>query len=353
MEKKEANVKHEFTSSRTPDTINISNQFWDLYLRASRNPELLNIPIITYRIIFKIIVDTRHTTFNSTKNDERNIRQLSLFDETFRTENNTYSMFRYKIKELDPYRNINNIKIALEFLEQYKKNWYKQKNSKGKVISSYGGLISQPNYSDGEVSFLVSSYWLEKLIELNEFNSMLYSTLVSFKEPKHVLFYLWIERLNEAGTTVKYKTINKTYNLNYKSARELYINFILPFRKKLNKISSMSFGAGIKGDNITFKKTPLVQTDNLEEKTISNLMVRQKTRYFKERHKLNDTCLVPLTLYLRSPNNFQIINDAYKIFIKNCRGKKIKASDITGEKFKNDFESILLVMNEKEIWNIL
>ena len=27
-------------------------------------------------------------------------------------------------------------------------------------------------------------------------------------------------------------------------------------------------------------------------------------------NKLNDTCLIPLKLYLRSPNNFQVIIDA-------------------------------------------
>ena len=344
-------TKKVITSLKKPDTINISNEFRDLFFTPSNNPEILEVPIITYRIIFKIIADLRKETF-SLKDTPRNKMQLSLFDEAMRTENNTYSRFRYKMRELDPNRNTKNIKVALEFLEEYQKGWYKQKNSAGKSISSYGGLISQPSYSEGEVSFLVSSYWIEKLIQLNHFNETLYDTLMNLKEPKHLLFYLWVLRLGEDGTEVKFETITKNYNLNYKSARELYINFLVPLKKKLNKISGLSFGAGVKGNYITIVKVPLVQVENLEKKTISNLMIRQKVKYFRERHTLNDECLSTLALYLAIPDNFEAISEAYKVFVKNCRTEKIKASEVIGEEFKKALQSILLGMKKNEIWNI-
>ncbi|OXA65310.1 hypothetical protein B0A67_24575 [Flavobacterium aquidurense] len=353
MENKKINITDKvFTSLKKPDTISISNDFRDEFFVPSNNPELLEIPIITYRIVFKIIADLRKVTFSSEnkKNTIKNKMQLSLFDESMRTNHNTFSTFQYKISELDPNRSSKNVKTALEFLEQYQKGWHKQTNSAGKEINSFGGLISQPSYSEGEITFLVSSFWLEKLIDLNKFNPSLYDTLFKIKDPKQLLFYLWILRLGEKGTNIKFTTITEHYNLNYKTARELYINFVMPFKKKLDKISAMSFGSGVKGDYISFVKTPLVQTNNLKEKTITSLMIRQKVKYFRERHNLNENDLKIFSLYLAIKGNFEAVSDSYKTFVKDCREKKIKASDIVQEEFKTIFQSILLEKEKQQIW---
>lgn len=340
------------TSLKKPDTIYISNEFRDIFLTPSNNPEILDIPIITYRIIFKIIADLRKNTFSTKKMTPRNKMQLSLFDEEMRTEHNTYTPFVYKIVELDSNRNTSNIKKALEFLESYQRAWYKQTNSSGKIINSLGGLISQPNFSDGKISFLVSSYWMEKLVQLNHFNETLYSTLMSLKEPRHLLFYLWILRLGEDGTRIHFETITKGYNLNYKSARDLYINFLVPLKKKLNKISGLSFGAGVDGNYINIVKVPLIQVQNLEEKTITSLMIRQKTKYFRERHNLDDETLERFIVYISVKDNFDAITEAYKEFVKQCRLDKIKASEFTSHDFKKAFQNLLLDLKMKPIWEL-
>ena len=49
-------------------------------------------------------------------------------------------------------------------------------NSKGKEIKTFGGLITAPTYDErGYTSFLISSYWLKKLIVIPEYNPTLYN----------------------------------------------------------------------------------------------------------------------------------------------------------------------------------
>lgn len=341
------------TSLKKPDTINISNEFRDIFLSPSNNPELLDVPVITFRIIFKIIADLRNKTFSSddkVKNNPRNLLQLSLFDEEYRSSNNTFTPFIYNVKELDQHRNHANIMKALWFLEEYKKGWYTQVNSKGKKITSLGGLISTPNISEGKVYFAVSSYWVEKIIDMYNYNDTLYDVLLELKEPKHLLFYLWILRLGENGTKVNFRTLTVTYKLNYNSARDLYINFLVPLKKKLNKISGLSFGAGVKGDYISIVKVPIVQVHNLKEETITNLMIRQKVKYIRERHKLDEESLSRLALYIATKERFEAVSEAYKDFVKSARRDKIKASDITGEDFKKEFNSLLSELKHTAIW---
>lgn len=358
MEKKDEPKKNftpsTVTSLKKPDTINISNEFRDIFLSPSDNPELLDVPVITFRIVFKIIADLRNKTYSTdpkVMNNPRNMLQLSLFDEEMRSANNTFTPFVYNLKELDEHRNYANIKDALLFLEEYKKGWYTQMNSKGKKITSLGGLISQPNISEGKVSFAVSSYWVEKIINMYKYNDTLYDVLLDLKEAKHLLFYLWVLRLGENGTKVHYTKILETYRLNYKSARDLYTNFLVPLKKKLNRISGLSFGAGVKGDYISFVKVPIVQIENLKEETITNLMIRQKVKYFRERHKLDDESLSRLALYIATKERFDLVSELYKEFVKSARRDKIKASDITGEDFKKDFSSIFTELKKIPIWD--
>lgn len=344
--------RNEMISLKTPDTLSVSNVFRDLFLSPSTNPEIINWGVFLLRFVFKITADVRNYTFSTKGGDARNKLQYSLFDEAMRTSSNTYTLFRYKTSELDANRNGKNIRKSLEVLEEYKKDWYTHTNSAGKKISSFGGLISQPTYSDGEVTFLISSYWMEQILNMDAYNETLYETVMTLKDTKQLLFYLWILRLPEHGTSVNFTTITETYDLNYKTARSLHTNFLTPLKNKLNKMSMTSFGAGVNGVKINLVKIALIQGGNLEEKTITKLKIRQKVKYVRERHLLDEESLNRFKLYISTQSNFDAANEAYKTFIKNCRIEKVKASDVKGNDFKTQFQNILLENKQNKIWEL-
>jgi hypothetical protein len=346
MENKNIKISDkEFTSLGRADTVRLTHDFKTDYFNYVENPELLEIPVITYRLIFKIISDLRNDTFN-TSEDAMNPVQLQLFDAEFKTQDNTYARFKYKISDIDKNRNYKQIEDALKFLVSYKSQFYEHKNAKGQRIKSFGGLITEPSYTKGYLSFLISSYWLEKLVRQDYYNHVLFNVIDSLKDPKHILFYLWILNLGDEGTSVHFTTLTKRFGLNYKSARDVYTNWIYPFRKKLNAISDESFNCSVKGNKIGFKRYKLVPTINLKEETISKLKIKQKISYFKVRHHLEDSDLIALRKLISDKNGYDFIEEMYKNFIKKCRIEKKKSSEFKGKIFLDMFQ---ILISEKNI----
>ncbi|MFK7102284.1 hypothetical protein V3471_15040 [Flavobacterium oreochromis] len=327
-----------FSSLSKPDTVRMSNDFRFEFLNYIHNPELLSASIITYRILFKIIADLRNNNFNNSASKLNDI-QFSLFEKEFKTLDNTYARFEYKISELDKNRNYKAIEGALSFLTDYKKQWYTHTNQLGKQIKSYGGLISEPNYTKGKVSFLISSYWMEKLLLMNEYNDVLYSIIDNLKDPKQLHFYLWILSLKEEGTRVRMNMLVERFKLNYISYNSLYKDFLYPLRKKFNKISNVSFNCNYDGNLISISKQYLVPNiEDFSSNTVNKLTVKQKSHYLKLRHKLTDNDFLELKKSLSNRIVFEKITIAYKDFVKDCRKNKIKSDTITGEQFMNNFK---------------
>ena len=74
-------------------------------------------------------------------------------------------------------------------------------NSKGKEIKTFGGLITAPTYDErGYTSFLISSYWLKKLIVIPEYNPTLYNLVYNIRNNKHVIFAIWLAKIPYEGT---------------------------------------------------------------------------------------------------------------------------------------------------------
>jgi len=83
-------------------------------------------------------------------------------------------------------------------------------NSKGKEIKTFGGLITAPTYDErGYTSFLISSYWLKKLIVIPEYNPTLYNLVYNIRNNKHVIFAIWLAKIPYEGTTLKLETFNE------------------------------------------------------------------------------------------------------------------------------------------------
>lgn len=145
--------KRHYKGKNNSDVINFPVEFRRELLSPTANKEVLDRPISSFRILIKVLNDASNDQFQ-----EKEKVQLSLFEEEFKTVNNTYARFTFKVYEISENKGYTNIKKGLEFLENLNKGWYKSLNSKGKVVKSYGGVISNANISEGNISFLVSAY---------------------------------------------------------------------------------------------------------------------------------------------------------------------------------------------------
>lgn len=245
-------IKREIMNKENPKTVNIPVDFRRQFLSLQNSPELLERGVVTFRIILKIIANLRSETFSNIVN-ERNIKALSLFEEEFKTQDNSYAQFTFFANEIDPHRNSSIIKESLEFLVHYKEGWYKSKNKNGKFISSYGGLLTNVATGNGKITFSVSAYWMEKLCNMDQYNISNYEYFFKVSNTKHFLFYLWF--LETVGVCkISRLTLNKTYDLHYKTASDLKKFFLIPIKKEFEKFTEVLMNIKIQGDNFIISK---------------------------------------------------------------------------------------------------
>ena len=245
-------IKREIVNKDNPSTVNIPVEFRRNFLSLNSNPELLERGVVTFRIILKIIANLRSETFSSIK-DERNLKAFSMFEKDFKTENNTYAKFSFSSKEIDPHKNASIVKESLEFLVNYKLGWYKGKNEKGKIIQSYGGLLTNVSVTNGKITFLISAYWLEKLCKMDHYNTSHYQYFFNVRNTKHILFFLWFLELGGV-TKTSFKKLNETYDLHYKTAKDLKRFFLMPIKKEFEKFTAMSMTVKIKREFLIISK---------------------------------------------------------------------------------------------------
>jgi hypothetical protein len=112
-------------------------------------------------------------------------------------------------------------------------------------------LISTPSYDKrGYTTFLVSSYWLKKLLVIPEYNYILYNLVYNVRNNKHIIFAIWLSKIPESGTVLKLSTLNKKFGLNYKTANDFCFKFLKLARISLDIHNSLSFNYQYKGDSI-------------------------------------------------------------------------------------------------------
>ena len=311
------------------DFIRFGNEFVDEFLSGK---EATKITINALKIIFNIISQLRNDQFQA-KNQPR---QLSLFEEEFSTHINSYA--RVKIRNSLITRDSNLLKKAYEFLDIYKKGWYKLTTSEGREIKSYGGLVSSIVFEEkGYTTFLISNYWTKRLIQIDNYNKTLYNLVYNVRSNKHILFYFWLNKLPMEGTQIRLNTLNEYFDLEYSEAKDLCSKFLKSIRDNLNKYSHKSFNYNYLGDVITVKPyltQYVVEEATQKETTKEDIKKEYKLRYFKDRHLLTDTELAPLAyIYQKSPKDIKIISLAYEQFILYCRENKESATSYTGERF--------------------
>lgn len=323
-------VKH-VKQKKQSTFIKIGNNFMKEFL-FDENENAVDIHITSLRIIFLI-----YNAFSSSNDanlflfqPSKEPRQLKLFEDEFETENNQYIRLTLRNKDIIADQNISHLKNAFKFLVQYKQDWYESVNSNGKTLGTFGGLVLMPTYEEkGHTSFLISSYWLKKILTIDTYELFLLKTAFDISSAKDILFLLWLARVNkEKGTTISLDLLNQRFKINYKSTKDITDLFLRPLRKKLDQYSFLSFNHSRKGNNIVIMPytNSSLKLDNEE----ANLKVENiyKLHYLKKRHGLSGDFFEKFKIVYnqKNVNNKKEISLAYDSLKKECRTNKDKKS---------------------------
>lgn len=332
--------EYQHNSEKFPEKIRIGNQFVDDFIFDDY--ESADIPINALRVIFNIISIISNEQFRP----EDRPKQLSLFDEEFETENNTFASMKIRNSNISPSGSTKQVIDAYEFLTKFKMTWYKSLNAQGREIKTFGGLITAPSYDQrGYTSFLVSSYWLKKLIVIPEYNYLLYHLVYNIRNNKHIIFAIWLAKVPLNGTAIKLATINKKFGLNYKSANDFCFKFLKHVKKNLNSYNSISFSFHYKSDLIYIKPS---SPHNLDVQSLAlaqddSFILSRRLRYFKIRFSLTDNEIIHFDHHYRNfPSTRNLIESAFKVFVRACRAKGIKSTSYQGRSFLVEIQNIII-----------
>jgi len=336
-------IRKEFecSSERVPDKIRLGNNFVDDFI--FENSEAADIPINALRVIFNIISTIGNNQFRP--NDRPH--QLSLFEEEFQTDNNIFASIKIRNSKISPSGSTKQVVAAYEFLTKFKMGWYKSENSKGKEIKTFGGLISLPSYDvRGYTIFLISSYWLKKLMVIPEYNYVLYNLVYNIRNNKHVIFAIWLSKIPEMGTSVKLSTFNKKFGLNYKTANDFCFKFLKPAKLNLNKYNNLSFNFKCDRDLISIYPYDSSQEDSREVTNASkvDLKISRRLNYYKDRYGLQEDEMVQFFYHYRNISQTRdLIEKAFVEFVQTTRMLRKKSTDYQGRSFLHELQKIIKV----------
>jgi len=333
------------------DRIRLGNQFVDDFIFDES--EAADIPINALRVIFNIISIISNEQFRP----QDRPKQLSLFDEEFETQNNIFASIKIKNNKISPSGSTKQVIDAYEFLAKFKMGWYKSVNSKGKEIKTFGGLISTPSYDKrGYTTFLVSSYWLKKLLVIPEYNYVLYNLVYNVRNNKHIIFAIWLSKLPKNGTVLKLSTLNKKFGLNYKTTKDFCFKFLKPVRISLNTFNTLSFNYTYQkdsifiipflsnlslNDNLSINiKNPL---DSSETNAVPAEKITRRLIYFKKRYGLEENQMLQFSHQYRNiPQTRELIEKAFGEFIRINRLKRISSTTFQGKIFLNEIQELII-----------
>lgn len=315
----------------TVDFIRFGNEFVDEFLSGK---EATKLTINALKIVFNIVSQLRNEQFQKKSAP----RQLTLFEDEFTSEHNLFAELSIKNSLITS--NSEELKKAYASLVKYKMDWYKFNTSDGSEVEAFGGLISNVYYREkGYTSFLISSYWVKRVIQIDNYNKTLYKLVYNVRSNKHILFYFWLSKLPMDGTQVKVSTINNYFDVNYTNARDMCRDFLKPIRENLNKYSHKSFNYNYLGEIITIKPylTQEIEAEATNDKvTKEDIKKDYKMRYLKDRHQLTEEELNKIKSIIEADKREKtlvLFSEAYEDFVADCRKNKERATDYIGNKF--------------------
>jgi len=335
--------KFESKNDRLPEQIRLGNHFVDDFILG--DSEAADIPINALRVIFNIIIIIANEQFRP----EDRPRQLSLFDEEFETDNNVFACIKIRNNKISPSGSTKQVIDAYEFLTKFKMGWYKSTNSKGREIKTFGGLISSPSYDErGYTTFLISSYWLKKLLVIPEYNYILYNLVYNIRNNKHVIFAIWLAKIPDHGTTVRLSTLNKRFGLNYKSANDFCFKFLKPAKTSLHNFNNLSFNFKYSNDLISIIpyqiRLPADHTRVVED-SVKQSDITNRLRYLRKRYNLLEQEIQQFEYqYKMIPQTREMIEKAFSEFKRTSRAGKEKTTDYEGIKFLYKIQELIIML---------
>ena len=336
------------------DFVMISNNLRNKIFDIDNDKSILTAPTTAYKILFKIISDVSSDQF--LQGDSSKKRQITLFEKDFISQHSSYAEFIYHKNEIsEKYYDYDNIKAGLDFLENYKRGWYKSKSTTGKDIQVKGGVISQPIISEAKICFLVSAFWMKQLCVMSSYNKMFLKLPWKLNSGRHIILALFVSQLKDEGTVIKFDNFQEKFDYDYETPKSLGQCVLKKVKKTLDSFNVKSFNYSISGDKIHFK--PYYTTKEMKSLTkLENTKRRiiQKLSYWKERHALNDEQIKLIKKNIKhEPGSFDLIYlSAYKIFIKRVRqlrkeNPKLKVTDFQGVDFIEKFQKCIEVRYKK------
>lgn len=346
-------VKKEYTprAGKEPERIRLGNGFVDDFIFEDQ--EAADIPINALRVIFNIIATISSEQFRP----EDRPQQLCLFEEEFETENNIFTSMKIRNLKISPSGSSRQVIDAYEFLAKFRMGWYTSLNSKGREIRTFGGLISTPSYEDrGYTSFLISSYWLKKLMVIPEYNYVLYNLVYNIRNNKHIIFAIWLSKIPPTGTALKLSTLNRKFGLNYKTANDLCFKFLKPARLNLDRFNSLSFHFKYKGEMISIMP---YSTDAVPEKRMepdkSPIDITRRLRYFRKRYGLREDEMLQFSYQYRNiVQTRELIENAFKELIRTSRLRGKSSTEFQGRGFLIEIqENMIKLYRESKTGKLL
>lgn len=326
-----------------PEYVNLSNLLYNDIFKDSL--DLINAPIEAIRVIFILIHQSKSVSFNQ----PRAPYTPSLFEEEFLTKDNTFASFDIPTGLISPSRDTKRIEKALLLLMQNTIRSVVSKNSKNEDVKSLISFIEKPKFTRGRVYLEVSSYWLEKMANIEHYNPIIFDLAYNIPNTQHIFFAIWLRSIPmyqeavfkketyKSWTQINIDTLRQKFGLDGKDRDYISEKFLKPIQAKLFEFNDRSFA--FQYDKGSYYITALdVKSNkvigNLKPENTYKVKVKYSINYLQRRHKVDKDSLEHIeTIYLNSVLDKELMEDAYNNLKKVVKKEEMKMTDITGLKF--------------------
>lgn len=326
-----------------PEYVNLSNLLYNDIFKDSL--DLINAPIEAIRVIFILIHQSKSVSFNQ----PRAPYTPSLFEEEFLTKDNTFASFDIPTGLISPSRDTKRIEKALLLLMQNTIRSVVSKNSKNEDVKSLISFIEKPKFTRGRVYLEVSSYWLEKMANIEHYNPIIFDLAYNIPNTQHIFFAIWLRSIPmyqeavfkketyKSWTQINIDTLRQKFGLDGKDRDYISEKFLKPIQAKLFEFNDRSFA--FQYDKGSYYITALdVKSNkvigNLKPENSYKIKVKYSINYLQRRHKVDKDSLEHIeTIYLNSVLDKELMEDAYNNLKKVIKKEEMKMTDITGLKF--------------------
>lgn len=355
---KPKNIVKNFDAGKDkPEYVNLSNLLYNDIFKDSVS--LINVPIEAIRVIFILIHQSKSISFNQ----PRAPYTPSLFEQEFLTKDNTFASFDIPTNIISPSRDTKRIEKALLLLMQNTIRTVVSKNEKNEEVKSLISFIEKPKFTRGRVYLEVSSYWLEKMANIEHYNPLIFDLAYNIPNTQQIFFAIWLRSLPmykdaifkketyKSWTQINLDTLQKKFGLEGKDRDYISEKFLKPIQAKLFEFNDRSFA--FQYEKGSYYITALdVKTnkviENLNPENAYKAKIKYAIGYLQRRHKVDKDSLEHIeTIYLNSILDKGLMDDAYANLKKSVKKEGMKMTDLTGFKFLAKWQEHIILSYEK------